>query len=568
MTWARPEALWLLALAIPVIILHLQVQRRVRWVVPSMVAFDAVFPAAAAPKAAGLRLRDYRGLLLELAALTCLSLAMAGPEPGREMDPERPLVIVLDGTASTAAAGRFDEMRSLARESLHRVGTSTPVTLILAAERPYVLAGGAEGRDAVLDALARVRPRLVGGSTVRDAVTLASSVEGAEVLVLTDGCGDDVLVAGEDVSVVTVGRPESNAAVLEATVHRDGDGPAVALVRSRSEDGTESSRRVELPAAGGPASIPAGDGEDALAADDTLRVLLPGARGLAVEVLTADGSVDPYLAAALSAMGRTIDGDRSRVDGAAGSGRPDVRILLGAADPGNAPALVLDAGSGLKRSAPLVRAGETSHPVLSGVDVAEWIVTLGRALPLRSGDAVLLEGPEGPLALARITGERRMILLGFDPSLSTLPMSASWPVFVRNAVRWLAAGGDAALPAVVASGSRLDVRVPPVASVFVGVAAGHAGAVDRASIRRVPARGGAATLEVPVPAVGADSWLVLLDGPGASAREWGRASIALLDAAESDLVPSTLRNADSVVLPVRDPRAPPPRSRAPWLALA
>ncbi|HEU4395452.1 MAG TPA: hypothetical protein VFS92_07785, partial [Planctomycetota bacterium] len=152
------------------------------------------------------------------------------------------------------------------------------------------------------------------------------------------------------------------------------------------------------------------------------------------------------------------------------------------------PALVLSAGEGSWREAPSVSPGDRTHPVLRGVDPAEWILTRARAVGARAGDAVLLQGPEGPVAVAGVRDGARRVLLGFDPAASTVPLSASWPVLVRNSLAWLAGEPEPVLlpPPGAAPGtlpdaaeSRLEPRVPRNADAFAASPRAAAGAGPR-----------------------------------------------------------------------------------------
>ena len=534
MTLLHPDWLWLLTLSIPLVLLHLRLRRKVRVVVPSLLAYDPQTLAEASPRAAGLRPRDLAGLLLELGALTALSVAAAGPVEGSEPRGPGSLAIVLDGSASTMAAGRFEEMRGIARKALDSVGPDTPVTLLLAAGEPRVLADTSAPRPIVGKALADARPLVVGAGALGPAAEAAIN-SGAEVLVLTDGCDRDApaLAAREDLRLVSVGRPERNRAVVGCTFELRRPYEGSLFLRIREEDGTirEEDRSEDFAASlrppardredsrGGSKSIHlAGDdyglrrrGDppvDALPIDDFIRldVFPPGL--VRVAVVTATGRVDPYLTAALEASWGVVD---QRLSVAIGTGGPsdaasgvDV-IICDPVGPGlPKPLLILGGGTGEVLRAPVVQAGDRLHPVMRGVDPAEWIVTRGRSLEARAGDCVLLSGPAGPLALAGERSGVRCVLLGFDPVESTLPLSGSWPVFLGNALLWLADDG------------RSFGHVSPGSQVF-----GH--------------------------------WMF---GP------------TLQDAEESDLAPRVPRNADAFVPPARLPRGPGPVSRAADFAAA
>lgn len=504
----RPEALWLLLLAVPLALLHLRFRRRLRVVVPSLLAWDPSSLGGAPPRAAGLRPRDLLGLLLEVAALSCLAVFAAGPVEGDPPPPERPLALVLDGSASTLAAGRFEEMRGLARRALEAAGPRAPASLWIAAGEAAAAAPPGSPRPVLEAALAAARPRAVGSGGLAAAAEAALG-NGGEVLVLTDGCDPDApaLAARKDLRLLSVGRPERNRAVVGAAVELRRPRTGSLFLRVRGEDGRilEEDRSAEFARAlaagegGGLFGFPGGG--DALPLDDLLRITADPPGGIRVGVVADSGATDPWLAAALEACGDALDRELSvalRPEGLPNLG-PGIDVLVGG--PGLAslgrPRLLLAAGEGPPREAPTLQAGEGRHPVLRGVDPAEWMATRGRALPARAGDAVLLLGPEGPLALAGEREGARVVILGFDPAESTLPLSGSWPVFLRNALLWLA--GDPPAPP------------PPTAA----------------------------------------------DG-----------SPALLDAAESDLVPRVPRNAEGFEFRARGPAGGGPRSRAADFGLA
>jgi hypothetical protein len=464
-TLSDPGRLWLLALAVPLVLLHLRMRRRIRVVVPSLLAYDAAALGGAPPRASGLRPRDLLSLLLEVAALACLSVAAAGPVLGDEPPRPRPLAIVLDGTASTMAAGRFDEERALAGTVLAAADPGTPVTLLLAAGEVRVLAASSEPRERVVAALAAAKPLVVGAGSLA-AAAAAAGRGGAEVLVLTDGCDPDApaLARGAAVRLVSVGRPERNRAVVGFTldIRRDGKHSLLLLVREedgsiREEDRSGEARKFPWESRGMPGEplrldINAGRAPDALVVDDRLELRAEAPRPLAVAVVAPGGKPDAWLAAAMEACGEAVDSMASTTVGPSALANlamePDVLVLAGVAVETTKPVLVLGAGAGEGIEAPSVQAGDRLHPVMRGVDPAEWIVTRARTLEAMAGDAVLLQGPRGPLALAGRRGGARRVLVGFDPKESTLPLSGSWPVFLRNALLWLAGDGDAPAPAV------------------------------------------------------------------------------------------------------------------------
>jgi hypothetical protein len=548
-TLAHSGWLWLLALAIPLVAFHLRMRRKVRVIVPSLLAYDAAALGGAPPRALGLRPRDLLALLLECGALACLSLAAAGPVSGGPPSAPRLLALVLDGSASTLAAGRFEEERALARRALDAAGPGTPVTLLLAAGTPRVLASSSEPRERIEAALAAARPLVVGAGALAAAADMAAR-SGAETVVLTDGCDPDVpaLARRADLRIVSVGKPERNRAIVGGVLDLRRDGRHSLFLRIREEDGSireeDRSAAVRGPsalprAARGPLRVDLGGAPDALAADDFIEFRAASPAPLRVAVVAPGGKADAWLSAALEACGEVIDGSASTtVDPSALadlSSAPDVLILAGAGPATGRPALVLGAGTGEPLEAPSVQAGERLHPVLRGVDPTEWIVTKTRTLEASAGDAVLLQGPKGPLAIAGLRGGARRVLLGFDPRESTIPLSGSWPVFLRNALLWLAGGSsgdpgaDAPAPAAArdpvrgplldAAESDLSPRVPRDADAFAPAARAGPGAGPR-PLAPVLAGAAAALLLL--------EWLLFALGPLAAARRAPAGPVFLL----------------------------------------
>jgi hypothetical protein len=509
-TLAHPGALWLLALAGPIVAFHLRRRRRVRVVVPSLLAFDPTLLDAAPPRGAGFRPRDLAGLLLEVGALACLSLAAAGPVRGAPPPESRALALVLDGSLSTAAAGRFEEMRALARRALDAAGPGTPATLLLAAGEPRVLATAADPRARVDAALAAAAPAPSGPGALAAAAD-AAVASGAEVIVLTDGADPEApaLAARADLRLVSVGRPARNRAVVGLVVEPRRDGRGLLRARVLGEDGAvreeDRGALLDAAAAAGARTLrvaldPPGPPDD-LPADDAIEIPFDPPRPIRVAVLAPGARPAAWIAAALESCAGLVDrGGSAVLDPSARADlafAPDAVLALGVPADARDAAVVFGAGSGEGREAPALATGDRTHPVMRGVDPSEWILTRARAVEARAGDAALLQGPEGPIAVAGLRDGRRRVLLGFDPEASTVPLSASWPVLLRNALAW---------------------------------AAGE-----------------------PEP--------ILLPAPGARRG-------SLPDAEESRLAPRVARNADSFAPTPRPPRGPGPRRLAPDLALA
>ncbi len=100
---------------------------------------------------------------------------------------------------------------------------------------------------------------------------------------------------------------------------------------------------------------------------------------------------------------------------------------------------------------------------------------------------------ETPLALSLIDSHRRAVWLGFDPRESSFPLQAAYPLFIANAIEWLApqhagAGAGPAGVTQIAAGTRYVIRVPPEVT-HVAVTAPGGG------VRRLAAARGKAVAE-------------------------------------------------------------------------
>ncbi len=90
-----------------------------------------------------------------------------------------------------------------------------------------------------------------------------------------------------------------------------------------------------------------------------------------------------------------------------------------------------------------VRATDDRHPLLFGVSTARVSVTqtaVVEADPGRSGLDPMWVGPAGPVLAAGEVRGQRLVVMAFDPVMSErLPLTASFPLMVGNAVFWCTA---------------------------------------------------------------------------------------------------------------------------------
>jgi VWA domain-containing protein len=522
-TFERPEAWWLLALALPVVALHLHLTRRRVVPVSSLLLWRGLLPDRS--RRGGLRfVRDGLALAFLLAALAAFTAAAAGPVAGAPADAPRRLAIVLDASASmlakTRTGTRFDEALDAARAAIGRLAPQDEVCVWLATPSPRVIVEPTTDRAAALAALAdRAAATLERRNltvATRLAVRAAPGVAGraATVLVLTDAPGAEALRTPDAPSVdLRVGVVDGegtprNAGIVAFDVDRadarrfavrvattDGDPAPRTLVLRRGDAevaraevgfGADGEASATLPAeafAAGGLAVAALEPGDDFAEDDAARIVLPAARPLAVAVLADTPS--PFLVEALRAMPDVADPARTTLvkPGAPWSAfsSADVVVADGAAAPEGRPSLSFGAG-GRVVDRPLLWSVGT-HAVTEGVDLSPLRIESASLVEPAHGETTIVGSASGAVGVAGEDRGVRRVRLGFRPEATTLPLEAAFPLLVRNALRWLASPAGA--PRYVVAGEPVPggggalVPYPPPGGPYDAALPGGASSVVR-----------------------------------------------------------------------------------------
>ena len=521
MTFEHPQAWWLLAIAAPILLLHLHLARRRVVEVSSLELWRGLVPDRAGR--GGLRrLRDGLALAFVLAALVAFAASGAGPVTGSPPSPPRRLAIVLDASASMTARSasgrsRFDEARDAAVAALAKAAPQDDVTVWLAGEDAVVAVEPTHDAGKAAAALGGLAPTLAPpglASATRLAVRAARGVSGrpATVLVLTDAVGAGSLrdTAGGEVDlrvgVVDRDRVASNAGIVAFDV--DPADESRLLCRVATTDGPPSARSLEFAGVSVPldfdatgsaaATLPLGalrrtgglvevrlrPGDD-FTQDDSARLMLPALSPLAVAVVAAIPS--PFLVEALRAMPGIADPARTVLvaPGAPASAFEGIDVVIadGAPPPPGRPSLVF--GAGTRRADRPLLWGVGAHPILAGVDLAPLRIERSALVDPAPGETTIVASAAGAVGVAGDEGGVRRVAFGFRPDASTLPLEAAFPLLVRNSLRWLAQ--PAVAPRYVVAGEPVE---------------GGDGAVAP-----LPGPGGASTLRVPTGAVTTVRWV-------------------------------------------------------------
>ncbi|MEW6473357.1 MAG: VWA domain-containing protein [Actinomycetota bacterium] len=587
MRFTNPAALGLLALAIPIVLLHILRPRRPQIVVGSTYLWKPLAQpvSAASPWQ---KLRPSLLLILQLLAVALLALAVARPVRLTAAPLARHTVFIVDDSGSMAAndgkPDRIGAARARAQALRKQLPAGGQASVVVASAQPRVLLSASDDSRAFTEALAAIPPP-AGTADFAGAFNLAESLETPGVpigfVLLSDGglspAEQKLLPPGTRYE--KVGDRATNRAITRLVVEPRGSGLR-ALVTLRNTGGAEATQTlrldvdgrtvhresVHLPEGGvveREVDLPAGerveallDGDDLLAADNhayataaprpRLRILLAGPEDLFLERLLA---AIPGVTLERSEASRPAPGldlaVYNQVPVPADPGTPWLAI----APPGGAPGLTV-AGAVDQPAVALVRA---EHPLLAGLDLSTVGISTAQKLAPRADDQVLVGAEETPLFVRGSRDGRAFAYLGFKLADSNLPLTVAFPVLADRLLTDLS--GAAAAPGDVRAGQPLPlppggtaVTVLRPGGTRIEVPAGGAGPLtDRTGFYRIQA--------------GAS-------GPGGTGGKPEQVVAVNAPIGESALAPAD-------TLPVR-PRPPAPGERAPrgevsllrWIILA
>ena len=563
MTLAAPWGLAAAVLAVPLTLWYVLRARRPLVQVASTFLWRATdrSVAAAVPWE---RFHPDRTYWLILAAILLGALALARPTVAAPAALGDHTILLLDTSGSMSADENGPTRLELARRSaealIDRMGPGQVVSVIDAGPRARVVAAAGD-RSTAAEALAEVAPS-GGPADLADAFTLAASLQrpGEDTVthLYTDGPLDAAVtgLAPPGLVIDGVGSDRPNLAVNRLQALPAGAGGAQAFVQVRnlgqtptsaslvlSLDGAEVARRdlqlgprdtqdllLDVGAQSNGEGIlratiqgPAAEGDgtnDALALDDTAVAVLTGPRQ--VRALVA-GPGNVFVESALAAVAgvevqtaETVPPDLSAVDllvvdGLIAPLRPSVPTLYIA--PRRPPAGVVRSGA---VDLPALTFQDPASELLTDVDLSGVAIAKAQAVTAPAL-ATVASGPGGPLLLAGRLGGTPVAYLPFALGDSNLPLQVAWPVFVANAVTWLA-GPPTTTPAV--AGTNAVIPIPPGVTGAEIEAPG--GAVQRLDLARPQVR-------VDLPGV----WQIRYQGLTEAAAQ---AQLAVnVDPAESDL---------------------------------
>lgn len=529
------------------------------------------------------RLRTNLLFWLQVAVIVCLSLALAEPIGRMALVRGRTVVIVLDRSASMstveADGTRFDLAVRQARHLVNALSSSDRAAVISFGETASTDLAATTDRDEVLRVLRGLRPS-TSGTRLKPALQIALSTAGAsprpEIHLFSDGAAaDEGELASSDLGVKDaawihfhrVGRAEQNVGItslalrprpgaddrwqLFVAVRNFGPGvflgelelylgrgtQPVDLVAIDLPPGAEDSRIFELAVTGPVEARVRITPPDAFALDNQgfvaarkptpQRVLLVTRANYFLD--RATDALPDVVVTALSPAKLPKEAEDQQALFAQYSA-----VVLDRECPQNLPFgryLMVDVtppipgwSAGEAADGRVIVDWNTAHPIMRFVNPSD--LYLGRSRPIRApeGAVVLIDTRDGPVGVAYADDRQRMVVLGFDLYQTNWPLLPSFPIFVANALRWLAGPSGGQVPMIARAGDTFALPAGQAAAGQVLLVAPDGRTV------RLSAEPGRGQAVAPLDQLG----FYTVEGVSAAAQAIG---VNLLSPAESDIRP-------------------------------
>jgi hypothetical protein len=277
MSFALPNAFWLAACAVPIIVLYILKVRLRRQVISTNIFWREIYDERP-PRSIWQHLRHLLSMLAQLCLLALLMFAAADPYLPWELLQSRRIVLVLDRSASMQAAdiapSRFGAAQAAALNVIETLRFRDEMSIIAAGAQPEVVVG----MSSHIPTLKRALNQISVSDEPTDlsaAINLGKQLVGShprgEVLVYTDGCAKNLpeQETGSDtkstvdgntviaVNLVNFGLKSSNVGITQFQVRRSLVDPLgyEVLVSVLNAADTPVQCRLELELAGVPVDV-------------------------------------------------------------------------------------------------------------------------------------------------------------------------------------------------------------------------------------------------------------------------------------------------------------------------
>ncbi len=497
--------LWLLPIAGLIVLMYILKLRRRDVVVSSTFLWSQVIRDVQA-NAPFQKLRKNLLLLLQLIAVALLVFALSRPFWRGKGIGGRSVVIVVDTSASMTATdvgrSRLDEAK---HESLRVVNGMRPedqMMVVSAAARPEAMTGFSGDKSELARAINALKPHETD-TNMRDAVNLAAALvatrDASQIDVVSDGAFapiTNVNLGKAHVVFHPIGKSSHNVGIAAVDYRRSltGERKVEVFVTVRNFDtkpqtfdvellhdkdlldahevnlaaSAENPEIFDLPEPAQPITLTVKlDVKDDLAADNQAALVITPRKTIKT-LLVTDGNVfledglqsDPDVDLSLVKPGgfTTPAGyDVVIFDGSAPKSLPEGNYLFADCASNQSPAVP----AGSHESESLIDPNRT-HPVMRYVDFGalQW-TSMHTARPAQWGQE-LASSESGPAIVAGEKDRMRALWTGFalDVAHGRFPLTVGYPIFISNAVRWLAHADNTA-EAQVRTGSPIVLDAPP-----------------------------------------------------------------------------------------------------------
>ena len=490
MRFLNPSLLaWGALISVPVILyLFRRKPRRVR--VSTLIFFKTL--AKAYQESAWLRyLKKILSLLLQIAIIAWAVGALARPVVAPKAGSLKSVVVLIDRSASMAARNgdgkaRLTEAVERVREKLAGLSAGVGVMVMAYDRRPEILLPFSLDRREVDRALAKIDVRPIE-SEPEPALLLARRMAQldtpASIWHATDRPNDGATQESEQITLEPIAMALPSPANVGLTafqlrrqplqrsryqafvqVQASGKEPLETELETRIDGQLINVRSLTVKPDGRERlliPVDAGEGSvltlkvtakgDVLPLDDVIHARIPPVRP--IRVLWIGPNPDPFTELALTSLGKDSDIEVFRAKPGAWPPKdePDVVIFdkwLPKAWPTGPAVVVLNPTGPLGpiRAARIrttglpvdtVRATDSRHPLLYGVATSRVSVTQTAVVEADGTLEPLWVGPSGPLLVAGEVKGQRVVVMAFEPERSEhLPLLASYPLLIGNAIYW------------------------------------------------------------------------------------------------------------------------------------
>ncbi len=438
-------------------------------------------------------------LILQLLALALFVFALARPQTLQKGLAGAVTVVVIDASASMGATDvaptRFDAATDIVKGMINSADAGDRLMLIEAGTMPRVVFPLSNDPASQRRALKTLR-RTDGPSDIGEALRLAAArvgdIKNAKIVLLSDGVFDEVLnFAAGDASLVyqKIGELRRNFSIealgssdgpngrvvycgvknhgydaAEVTINIFADGVQIDSERTKIESGKSWGKA--FPAPPGVSVIEARlEADDILPADDyAVTVVDPGA-SLRVLLVTAG---DLFLERALAldprvTLDKSAEVPETEKAGTPGPGTYDVVVFDGIQETAVKARGILTLGVAGPTSPVTVDGRHETmqfldaqkHDLMRGVDFRNVYIENAQNVTPKPIGKVLAEGVQGPIVVVS-EGKKRQIYLSFAPLDSDFPLRVAFPIFVANALDFLA-GESAGNTLAILAGQQFQI---------------------------------------------------------------------------------------------------------------